>query len=372
MRGDAVQTENFRLLQGGRCEFSPGVNVIAGANAQGKTTLLEAVYMLTGAKSFRTYYDKELIAFEKDEAAVRGEYFASEREQRMEILLRRGRTRTMKRNGVKLSAGETEQCLKAILFSPDDLAMIRGAASLRRRMLDAAITQLRPGYGARIAEYRRLQENKTRILRDWREKPSLLDTLDVFSDGMCMCSAKIIRYRASFARRLAETARSVQSEFSRGTEDLTLTYTTVSAVEDPAAAEREIYEAVSERQRQLRGAEIESGLCLVGAHKDDLLITINGADARSYASQGQTRTAALSLKLAEREIFLAETGETPVLLLDDVLSELDSARQEFVLNRIGGGQTLVSCCEAASVERMTGGRVLYMDKGRVNEVCTSI
>ena len=246
----------------------------------------------------------------------------------------------MKRNGVKLSAGETEQCLKAILFSPDDLAMIRGAASLRRRMLDAAITQLRPGYGALIAEYRRLQENKTRILRDWREKPSLLDTLDVFSDGMCMCSAKIIRYRASFARRLAETARSVQSEFSRGTEDLTLTYTTVSAVEDPAAAEREIYEAVSERQRQLRGAEIESGLCLVGAHKDDLLITINGADARSYASQGQTRTAALSLKLAEREIFLAETGETPVLLLDDVLSELDSARQEFVLNRIGGGQTL--------------------------------
>ena len=125
-------------------------------------------------------------------------------------------------------------------------------------MLDAAITQLRPGYGALIAEYRRLQENKTRILRDWREKPSLLDTLDVFSDGMCMCSAKIIRYRASFARRLAETARSVQSEFSRGTEDLTLTYTTVSAVEDPAAAEREIYEAVSERQRQLRGAEIES------------------------------------------------------------------------------------------------------------------
>lgn len=372
MRVDAVQTENFRLLQGGRCEFSPGVNVIAGANAQGKTTLLEAVYMLTGAKSFRTYYDKELIAFEKDEAAVRGEYFASEREQRMEILLRRGRTRTMKRNGVKLSAGETEQCLKAILFSPDDLAMIRGAASLRRRMLDAAITQLRPGYGALIAEYRRLQENKTRILRDWREKPSLLDTLDVFSDGMCMCSAKIIRYRASFARRLAETARSVQSDFSRGTEDLTLTYTTVSAVEDPAAAEREIYEAVSERQRQLRGAEIESSLCLVGAHKDDLLITINGADARSYASQGQTRTAALSLKLAEREIFLTETGETPVLLLDDVLSELDSARQEFVLNRIGGGQTLVSCCEAASVERMTSGRVLYMDKGRVNEACTSI
>lgn len=371
MRVNAVQTENFRLLQSGRCEFSPGVNVIAGENAQGKTTLLEAVYMLTGAKSFRTYYDKELISFDAEAAAVRGEYYASGREQNMEIMLRRGRTRTMKRNGVKLAAGETEQCLKAILFSPDDLSMIRGAAALRRRMIDAAITQLRPGYGALIAEYRRLQENKTRILRDWHEKPSLLDTLDVFSDGMCQYSARIIRYRASFARRLAAAARSVQSEFSRGAEELTLTYTTVSTVYDSEGSEREIYEAVCERQRELRRVEIESGLCLVGAHKDDLVIAINGADARSYASQGQTRTAALSIKLAEREIFLAETGETPVLLLDDVLSELDSARQEFVLNRIGGGQTLVSCCEAASVERMTGGRILYMDKGRVNEICTS-
>ena len=196
-----------------------------------------------------------------------------------------------------------------------------------------------------------------------------------------MCSAKIIRYRASFARRLAETARSVQSEFSRGTEDLTLTYTTVSAVEDPAAAEREIYEAVSERQRQLRGAEIESGLCLVGAHKDDLLITINGADARSYASQGQTRTAALSLKLAEREIFLAETGETPVLLLDDVLSELDSARQEFVFEphrRRTDARELLRCGERRAHDgrsrtlygQRTGKRSMYLHLGAETVVRT--
>ncbi len=141
----------------------------------------------------------------------------------------------------------------------------------------------------------------------------------------------------------------------------------MSTVEDPTAPESEIFRAVWERQRQLRQAELDSGSCLVGAHKDDLSITINGADARIYASQGQARTAALSMKLAEREIFLAETGEIPVLLLDDVLSELDAARQEFVLNRIGGGQTLVTCCEAASVARLTGGRVLYMEKGRVRD-----
>ena len=372
MRVNTVKTEHFRLLDEAEASFAPGVNVIAGANAQGKTTLLEAVYLLTGAKSFRTYFDRELIAFDEDFSRVCGDITSNDRDQTIEIELRRGRTRQIKRNGVKAAPGEMSDYLKAILFSPDDLAMVRGAAALRRKLMDGAITQLRPGYGALIAEYRRLQESKTRVLKDWRDQPSVLDTLDVYSEGMCRLSAKIIRYRASFARRLADGAQSVQREFSGGAEELCVGYTTVSTVKDPFAPEKEICEAVAERQKQLRSAELESAMCLVGAHKDDLSITINGADARSFASQGQTRTAALSLKLAEREIFLAETGEEPVLLLDDVLSELDGARQEFVLNRIGGGQTLVSCCEPASLARMTGGRILYMDKGRVSEKCISI
>ena len=216
-------------------------------------------------------------------------------------------------------------------------------------------------------DYERVYENKKRILRDWREKPSLLEPLDDFSESLCRCSARLIRYRAAFARRLEESAAPIQREFSAGAEELAIRYATVSTVADPGASEREICQAVRERQRQLRQAELDAGSCLVGAHKDDLVFTINGADARSFASQGQARTAALSMKLAEREIFLRETGEVPVLLLDDVLSELDAARQEFVLNRIVGGQTLVTCCEAASVSRLTGGRVLYMEKGRVRD-----
>ena len=196
-------------------------------------------------------------------------------------------------------------------------------------------------------------------------KLPLLDALDEFSWSLAVCSAKIIRYRAGFARRLREAAGPIQREFSAGAEELDLSYATVSTVEDPAASEKELFEAVWRRQTQLRQAELDAGSCLVGAHKDDLAFTINGADARSYASQGQARTAALSVKLAEREIFLSETGEVPVLLLDDVLSELDAARQEFVLNRIGGGQTLVTCCEADSVSRLLDGRVLTMEKGRV-------
>lgn len=365
MQVNWVETEHFRLLEPRRVEFDPGVNVITGANAQGKTTLLEAVYLLTGVKSFRTFYDRELIAFGEDAARVSGGIRAGDRDQKIELLFARGRSRQMKVNGGKRSPGEMSRELKAILFSPDDLGMVRGPAAGRRKLMDAAISQLRPGYGALLADFHRLYENKTRILKDWREKPALLDALEEFSYSLAACSAKLIRYRASFARRLAAAAGPIQRDFSAGGEELELRYATVSTVDDPEASEREIFEAVWRRQQELRQAELDAGACLVGAHKDDLLISINGADARTYASQGQARTAALSVKLAEREIFLAETEEIPVLLLDDVLSELDAARQEFVLNRIGGGQTLVTCCEAESVRRLTAGRVMTVEKGRV-------
>ncbi len=360
-----VETENFRLLSPQRVEFDPGVNVITGANAQGKTTLLEAVYLLTGVRSFRTFYDRELIAFDKEAARVTGAVNAADREQKIQLDMARGRTRQIRLNGVKRSGVELRETLKAILFSPDDLQMIRGGAAARRKLMDAAISQLRPGYAALLGDFNRIYENKTRILKDWREKPSLLEPLEEFSRELCACSARLIRYRGAFARRLHEAAGPIQREFSAGTEELTIDYDTVSTVTDPAASEKEIFHQVWERQLRLRQAELDAGACLVGAHKDDLKIAINGADARSYASQGQTRTAALSVKLAEREIFLAETGEVPVLLLDDVRSVLDAARQEFVLNRIGGGQTLVTCCEAESVARLLTGRVLTMEKGAV-------
>ena len=231
--------------------------------------------------------------------------------------------------------------------------------------MDNAISQIRPRYAQYLTEFNRLYEHKTRILKDWREKPSLLDALDEFSDGMCRASAQLIRYRASFVQRLREAAAPIHREFSGKGEELEMEYRTVSSVKDPFAPVKEIYYDISEHQERHRQAELDSAQCLTGAHKDDIEIYINGRAARSYASQGQTRTAALSVKLAEREIFLAETGEYPILLLDDVLSELDEKRQEFVLNRIGGGQTLISCCEDEGISRRTGGKVLFVEKGRI-------
>ncbi len=365
MRIQRIALSGFRNYDEETVEFGPDVNVVTGTNAQGKTNLLEAVYLLSGAHSFRTRFDKELIGFDSDWASLLADVEAGGREQTVRLLFRRGQRRAVTVNGAKKTSAELSGVMTAVLFSPDDLYLIKEGAAARRRLMDTAISQLRSSYASVLTDFNRLYENKTRILKDWREKPRLLDTLDEFSDGLARCSARIIRYRASFVQRLAETAAPIHGDFSDNREALGLTYKTVSTVTDPTAPMQEIYYQICEHQERHRQAELEAGQCLTGAHKDDIEITINGAAARSFASQGQTRTAALSIKLAEREIFRTETGEYPVLLLDDVLSELDAARQEFVLNRIGGGQTIITCCEGEAIRRRTGGRVFSVEAGRI-------
>lgn len=365
MRIDRIALTGFRNYEWETAEFAPGTNVISGQNAQGKTNLLEAVYLLSSGRSFRTRFDREMVGFDYTEAEILADIHSHGRDHTVSVRLRPGQTKKILVNGVKKTAGELFAQINAVLFCPDDLNLIKEGAAVRRRLLDNAISQIRPRYAEILSEFNRLYEHKTRILRDWREKPALLDTLDEFSDGMCRASAQIIRYRAAFIASLNEAAPPIHRDFSGEGERLDIRYRTVSTVRDPFVSAKEIYYDLCDHQEQHRRAELDSAQCLSGAHKDDLEIYINGRAARSFASQGQTRTAALSLKLAEREIFLAETGEYPVLLLDDVLSELDSRRQEFVLNRIGGGQTLITCCEDDDISARTGGKVLFVDKGRI-------
>ena len=319
--------------------FSPEVNVIYGENAQGKTNLLEAVAYLSTASSHRARYDRELIQFGVDHAFVKAEVSARGRDFTLEARLGRGVRRQLYSNGVRLkSAGELSGVLNTVLFCPEDLYLIREGAATRRRFLDGCICQLRPKYAEALAEYRRLYEHKVRILRDWEEHPSLLDTLDEFNLRMAQTGALLIHYRAHFVKRLREVTPPIHLDFSGGREKLGLAYETVSTVTDPEDSPRSILPQLLAHQESHRKAELESRQCLSGPHKDDLTVELNGMSAKTFASQGQTRTAALSLKLASREIFYQETGEWPVLLLDDVLSELDARRQEFVLRRINGGQ----------------------------------
>ena len=348
--------------------FSPNVNVIWGENAQGKTNLLEGIAYLSTASSHRARYDKELIQMGVGHAFVKAEVFSRGRDFTLEARLARGARRQLLSNGVKLkTAGELAGVLNTVLFCPEDLWLIREGAAVRRKFLDSCICQLRPRYAEALAEYRRLYEHKTRILRDWEEHPSLLDTLDEFNLRMAQTGAVIIHYRAYFIKRLQEVTPPIHRDFSGGREELGLGYQTVSTIDDPLAPTRTLLEGLLRHQESHRKAELEARQCLSGPHKDDLIVELDGVSAKTFASQGQTRTAALSLKLASREIFFQETGEWPVLLLDDVLSELDQRRQEFVLKRITGGQVFITCCEPMDPGRLGEGKTFHIHNGALVE-----
>lgn len=360
-----IALDGFRNYTDFTADFSPGVNVIWGENAQGKTNLLEAIGFLSGARSHRARGDKELISFHRDRGTITAEVTSRGRDFLLEVQLFRGARRRLFVNHVKCkTAAELGGIVQTVLFCPEDLALIKAGAAERRSFLDHAICQLRPRYAEALAQYNKLLDHKTRILRDWEKHPSLLDVLEDFNEAMARAGALVIHYRAHFVRKLAEKAAQIQTEFSGGRETLALHYATVSTVRDPLGPTVELYEDLRRHQDSHAKAERDARSCLSGPHKDDLVARINGQPARQYASQGQTRTAALSLKLAERELFRDDTGQWPILLLDDVLSELDARRQDFVLRRITGGQVILTGCEAPDGS-FPEGRTLHIVQGKL-------
>ena len=360
-----IALDGFRNYTDFTADFSPGVNVIWGENAQGKTNLLEAIGFLSGARSHRARGDKELISFHRDRGTITAEVTSRGRDFLLEVQLFRGARRRLFVNHVKCkTAAELGGIVQTVLFCPEDLALIKAGAAERRSFLDHAICQLRPRYAEALAQYSKLLDHKTRILRDWEKHPSLLDVLEDFNEAMARAGALVIHYRAHFVRKLAEKTAQIQTEFSGGRETLALHYATVSTVRDPLGPTVELYEDLRRHQDSHAKAERDARSCLSGPHKDDLVARINGQPARQYASQGQTRTAALSLKLAERELFRDDTGQWPILLLDDVLSELDARRQDFVLRRITGGQVILTGCEAPDGS-FPEGRTLHIVQGKL-------
>ena len=360
-----IVLDGFRNYTDFTADFSPGVNVIWGENAQGKTNLLEAIGFLSGARSHRARGDKELLSFHRDRGTITAEVTSRGRDFLLEVQLFRGARRRLFVNHVKCkTAAELGGIVQTVLFCPEDLALIKAGAAERRSFLDHAICQLRPRYAEALAQYHKLLDHKTRILRDWEKHPSLLDVLEDFNEAMARAGALVIHYRAHFVRKLAEKTAQIQTEFSGGRETLALHYATVSTVRDPLGPTVELYEDLRRHQDSHAKAERDARSCLSGPHKDDLMARINGQPARQYASQGQTRTAALSLKLAERELFRDDTGQWPILLLDDVLSELDARRQDFVLRRITGCQVILTGCEAPD-GTFPEGRTLHIVQGKL-------
>ena len=360
-----IELRNFRNYEHVQLDFDPGVNLIVGDNAQGKTNLLEAISYLGSGKSFRAMKQAEMVRFGADFADIEGRVFAQEREQTLRWVLFQGsRPRQIWRNGAKKkAAGEIAGVLPTVLFCPEDLMVLKTGAAQRRRLGDHALCQLRPNYDAALTEYNRILDQKSRILKDHFENPAVLEILPEYNTRLCQVGALLISYRARFYDSLGKSAAKFHGQFSGGAEEFALSYKTVSTVSDPFAPVSTLTQDLLDHLDRHYRAELETAQCLTGPHKDDFDVSLSGINLKSYGSQGQTRTAAISLKLAQRELMGREMGEEPVLLLDDVLSELDPGRQDFVLNQIVSGQVFITCCEPGRFTKL--GKTIEICKGTV-------
>ena len=353
---------NYEVLD---VDFEPGVNLIVGNNAQGKTNLLEAISYLGSGKSFRAQKSSEMVRFGAEFADCEGSVFSQEREQTLRwVIFQTARPRQLYRNGAKKkAAADISGVLQTVLFCPEDLMVLKAGAAARRRLGDHALCQLRPNYEAALAEYSRILEQKNRILKDRFENPGILEILPEYNTRLCQVGALLISYRARFYEGLGKAAKEYHGHFSGGVEDFHLEYHTVSTVTDPFAPAAVLRDQLMEHLVSHERAELEAAQCLTGPHKDDFSVSLSGINLKAYGSQGQTRTAAISLKLAQRELMGRESGEIPVLLLDDVLSELDPGRQDFVLNQITNGQVFITCCEPGRFTKL--GKTIEIEKGNV-------
>ena len=360
-----IHLRDFRNYGEISLDFDPGVNLIVGNNAQGKTNLLEAIAYAGSGKSFRAQKTSEMVRFGADFAEIEAKVCAQERCQTLRFLLFSGsRPRQIFRNGAKKkSAGEIAGVLPTVLFCPEDLMVLKTGAASRRRLGDHALCQLRPNYDAALTEYNRILDQKSRILKDHFDNPAMLGILPEYNTRLCQVGALLISYRARFYDSLGKAAARYHDQFSGGAEEFRLEYKTVSTVHDPFAPVSQLTQDLLDHLDRHYRAELESGLCLTGPHKDDFDVSLSGINLKSYGSQGQTRTAAISLKLAQRELMGREWGEEPVLLLDDVLSELDQGRQDFVLNQIVSGQVFITCCEPGRFTKL--GKTIEICKGNV-------
>ena len=365
MKLNELKLRSFRNYGETAVAFDPGVNLIVGDNAQGKTNLLEAIAYLGSGKSFRTQKTGELVRFGGEFGEIEGKVFSQDREQTLRWVLFTGsRPRQLWRNGAKKKSNrDIAGVLPTVLFCPEDLMILKLGAAQRRRFGDSALCGLRPNYDAALTEYSRILDQKSRILKDHFDHPGVLEILPEYNTRLCQVGALLISYRARFYDSLGKAAAKYHSQFSGGAEEFSLEYKTVSTVSDPFAPVSVLTQNLLDHLEKHSRAELETGQCLTGPHKDDFTVTLSGIDLKAYGSQGQTRTAAISLKLAQRELMAREWGEEPVLLLDDVLSELDSGRQDFVLNQITTGQVFITCCEPGRFTRL--GKTIVIQNGNV-------
>jgi len=340
----SLQLHHFRNYEALAVQFSPGLNVIHGDNAQGKTNLLEAIYFLATGKSHRSTHDQELIQQGADGLSAKATVVRKTGDLSLELALGHDSRKQLKINGIaEKKIARLVGNLAAVFFAPDDLQLLKGPPAGRRRFLDIELSQISQTYLYHLISYNRALAQRNSLLK---QEPVDTGLLSVYDEQLLSAGAQLIARRAQAVLQLAAIAQRFHRLLSEGKEVLRLEYQSQGAepCQTPGAAE--VYERLHSLLQQRRREEIRRQVTLVGPHRDDLAFWIDDRDARSFGSQGQQRTAVLSLKLAELEFMREEIGEYPILLLDDVASELDPHRRNYLLNAVEDGvQTFVSCTD---------------------------
>ncbi len=338
------KAENFRNIEKCDIEFSPGVNLLYGKNAQGKTNVVEGIYYFSRGKSFRGREDKELVRFGSEGFRIYAEYQSELGDESLEYAMF-GKERLRKKNDYKINkVTEMIGSFKAVLFYPDDLGLVKDGPDERRGFLNVAAAACYTPYVKYYSDYKRALENRNCILK-MMQKGLYIDNreLESWSESMAEYASHIHIFRCDYVKRLSKYASVILGEISDGGETLSLSY------ESSVPEDKEKREDIKEEYRKILSSsldrEIAAGVTLFGPHRDDLEISINGKSARSFASQGQQRSIVLALKLAEGEVIREICGEYPVFLFDDVLSELDERRRKYVLSEIGKRQIIITCCD---------------------------
>lgn len=334
-----IYLSDFRNYNDGEITFENGTNVIYGANARGKTNILEAIYIMSTARSHRGAKESELISFEKECAKIKIHFYSHGRKNKAEMFLYADKKKRIAINEVPATkTSELIGYLNTVIFCPEDLKLVKGSPSERRKMLDLGICQLRHKYFHSLSSYYKILEQRNKLLKEDPES----DMLWVWSEKLIESGTDIIWYRSSYIERLKVKVKAVLKNICG--EDLEIIYNCGFNVEDFADKEK-INEAFKNELEENLARDKKFGISLTGPHRDDFKIILNGAEAKLYASQGQQRSIALAIKMAEVELIKDDTGETPVLLLDDVLSELDESRRGYVLNNIENMQVIITCTD---------------------------
>lgn len=353
----SIQATAFRNLEHVAIEPCDGMNVLYGDNAHGKTNLLEAIWLLTGGKSFRGTKDADLVMFGHDHACVAANFVSQGREQTAKIDIESRRKATL--NGIpQPAANRLTGHFCAVIFSPDHLSLIKDGPEGRRRFLDAACCQLRPMYMNVLADYTRVLAQRNKLIKSVKSGELAYDAVlfDTFDERLAQSGAQVRRFRADYIETLRDVACDIYGELAKGREPMKLAY--------KEEAQADVLLAALQRARQV---DLKTGFTTVGPHRDDLTIDINGTSARLFGSQGQQRSAVLALKLAEATLLAKGYGEKPVILLDDVMSELDRSRQEYILNRIDGFQVFITCCDPSAVSGLENGTIFHVQNGKIEE-----